>query len=611
MCGIAGYIGKCEILPERIGSCLELMRRRGPDHQAFKHIVSKNRHVYLLHSRLSIIDLDPRSHQPFSIGNYTIIFNGEIYNYVELREELKKNGVVFRTSSDTEVLLQTYLQYGTDCVKKFEGMWSFAIWDGRTKRIFLSRDRFAEKPLYYYQDKEGIYFASEIKALKQLSGRNFTINRKHLLRYLVLGYKSLYKQQETFFEDIRELPYARNMEVDTELNMIISQYWRPSVRPTAMTIEEAIEGSKHHLFESVRIRLRSDVPLAFCLSGGVDSASLVSIAAHKFNCDVYTFSIIEKDERYNEYDNIMATIRDIGCKHTLISIPQHEGISRLKALIEYHDVPIATSTYYVHSLISERISQSGYKVAFSGTSADELYTGYYDHFLLHLYEMRSRNDYEKYLMEWQNNIAKYIRNPILCDSGLYARNPNFREHVFDNHEEFRTWLTPSAAKDFDEHFTEVDFFNSLMRKRMMNELFHEITPVILHEDDLNSMMYSIENRSPFLDSRLFEFMFSVPSEYLIKNGYGKYLLRESVKGVLNDKVRLDRQKKGFNASINSLIDLTDKKVHDELLDPDSPVFELIDREKVAALFEKENMPNHYSKFLFSVINAKYFMEKNP
>jgi asparagine synthase (glutamine-hydrolysing) len=377
-----------------------------------------------------------------------------------------------------------------------------------------------------------------------------------------------------------------------------------------MTIEEAIEGSRHHLFESVRIRLRSDVPLAFCLSGGVDSASLVSIAAHEFNCDVSTFSIIESDERYNEYDNIMATIRDIGCKHNLISIPQHEGIARLKALIEYHDVPIATSTYYVHSLISERISQNGYKVAFSGTSADELYTGYYDHFLLHLYEMRGGKDYEKYLIEWQDNIAKYIRNPVLRDPDLYYRNQNFREHVFDNHSEFRNWLTPLAAQDFDEHFTEVNFCDSLLRNRMMNELFHEATPVILHEDDLNSMMHSIENRSPFLDSRLFDFMFSVPPEYLIKNGYGKYLLRESVKGVLNDQVRLDRQKKGFNASINSLIDLTDKKVQDELLDPESPVFQLVDREKVAALFKQGDLPNHYSKFLFSVINVKYFMEQN-
>jgi asparagine synthase (glutamine-hydrolysing) len=193
---------------------------------------------------------------------------------------------------------------------------------------------------------------------------------------------------------------------------------------------------------------------------------------------------------------------------------------------------------------------------------------------------------------------------------LYAKNPNYREHIFDNQAEFRVLLTSDSAQYFSEEFTETTFCNSLLRNRMLNELFHETTPVILHEDDLNSMCYSVENRSPYLDSRLFEFMFSVPSKYLIKNGYGKYLLRESVKGVLNDQVRLDRQKKGFNASINSLIDLKSEQVRDELLDPRNPVFELVQRDKVGSLFDRDDLPNHYSKFLFSMINTELFLEDN-
>lgn len=604
----------CRVIDEqKILSALTLMRNRGPDAQRFDYVsgyaATGKLNVLFLHSRLSIIDLDERANQPFTIGACTIIFNGEIYNYIELREDLKKLGAVFRTTSDTEVLLQSYLHYGPKCVERFEGMWSFAIWDQSNKRLFLSRDRFAEKPLYYYQGEDGLYFASEIKTLKCLSGQQFTVNRRQLLRYLTQGYKSLYKRSETFFEEVREIPYASNMLVDVDMNMNIERYWQPKVQPAVMAIEEAIERSRHHLFESVRIRLRSDVPLAFCLSGGVDSASLVSIAVHVFNTDVSTFSIIETDERYNEYDNIMATIRDVGCKHTLISIPQHQGISRLKNLIEYHDVPVATTTYYVHSLISEQISQSGYRVAFSGTAADELYTGYYDHFLLHLFEMRNNAKYEQYQKDWQENVAKFIRNSILRDPELYIRDPNYREHVFDNQTEFRSWLNPEFMHDIG-HFTETVFCDSLLRNRMLNELFHEATPVILHEDDLNSMFYSIENRSPYLDSRLFEFMFSVPGEYLIHEGYGKYLLRESVKGVLNDQVRLDRQKKGFNASINSLIDLTDRQVRDYLLDPDSPIFEMVKRDKVVPLFDQKELQNHYSKFLFSFINAKIFLEQN-
>ena len=612
MCGLAGFIGGCLIEEETILRTLDLMKRRGPDVQKFEYVAgggTENRlNVLFLHSRLSIIDLGVRAHQPFTIGSCTIIFNGEIYNYVELREELERLGKVFHTTSDTEVLLQSYLQYGSDCVTRFEGMWSFAIWDKRSQQVLLSRDRFAEKPLYYYQSEEGLYFASEIKALKELSGRKFHVNRKQVLRYLTLGYKSLYKQPATFFEEVDEVPYASNMRVDANLNIKKERYWQPVVTQCSMTLDEAIEGSRHHLYESVRIRLRSDVPLAFCLSGGVDSASLVSIAAKEFGCEVATFSIIDSDERYNEYDNIMATVRDVDCKHTLLSIPQHEGLDRLKALIQYHDAPLATTTFYVHALLSEKISTGGYRVAFSGTAADELYTGYYDHFLLHLHEVRSRLDYEDYRKDWQANIAPFVRNPILRDPDLYVKQPYFRDHVFDNHVEFRSWLTTNAEGEFHEPYHESSFCESLLRNRMLNELFHESIPVILHEDDLNSMCYSIENRSPYLDSRLCEFMYSVPTELLIKKGYGKYLLRASVKDVLNDQVRLDRQKKGFNASINSLIDLKSPQVREEVLDPSNTVFDWIQRDKVVPLFDQDSLPNHYSKFVFSLINANIFLD---
>ena len=307
MCGIAGFIGRRVIEETRIEETLDVMKNRGPDAQRFEYVSGNPKNgelnVLFLHSRLSIIDLDERANQPFTIGDCTVVFNGEIYNYVELREELKQFGLTFRTTSDTEVLLQAYLHFGADCVKRFEGMWGFAIWNRRGKQLFLSRDRFAEKPLYYCQGIDGIYFASEIKALKVLSGQRFRVNQKQLLRYLTLGYKSLYKQPETFFEGVHELAYATSMQVDAGINTSIVRYWQPEVQSARMSLAEAIEGSRDRLFESVRIRLRSDVPLAFCLSGGVDSASLVSIAAKRFNCDVATFSIIESDERYNEYDD--------------------------------------------------------------------------------------------------------------------------------------------------------------------------------------------------------------------------------------------------------------------------------------------------------------------
>jgi asparagine synthase (glutamine-hydrolysing) len=605
MCGIAGYIGKRPIDESKIKLTLERMRNRGPDFQDYREHQHGDTFIYLLHSRLSIIDLDARSHQPFTIDGCTIIYNGEIYNYVELRKDLEKRGVAFKTTSDTEVLLQYYLIYGEACVDYFEGMWSFVIYDRTKKTLFLSRDRFAEKPLYYSKADDGFYFGSEIKFIAALSGHSLTANVSHLLRYLVNGYKSLYKTEETFFEEIHELPYASNMLINHRLKVSSNRYWKPGcVIKNDMTLDEAIEGVRHHLMESMRIRLRSDVPLAFCLSGGVDSASLASIAAKQFNYDVATFSIIESDERYNEYDNIMATIRDIGCKHTLIEIPQEESLPRLRNMIAYHDVPIATITYYIHSLLSEAIARNGYRVAFSGTSADELFTGYYDHFILHLSEMYQHPDYSRYLEDWQKHIDHFIRNPILKDPTLYIHSPSFREHVYDNSTEFAGYLNV----DFVSQYIEEKFCDSMLRNRMLNELFHESTPVILHEDDLNSMCYSIENRSPYLDSRLFAFAYSIPGDYLIRNGYGKYLLREAMKGILNDQVRLDRRKKGFNASINSMIDLGNQVNRDYLLDERAQIFQFLKREKVEKLFDSNPVPNHYSKFLFSFINARIFLE---
>lgn len=606
MCGIAGYIGKRALADAAIQATLVRMQNRGPDDQSFVQIEQGNLHIALLHSRLSIIDLDARANQPFTIGECTIVFNGEIYNYVELRTELEKCGVAFHTASDTEVLLQYYLRYGAECVRYFEGMWSFAIYDRRTGMLLLSRDRFAEKPLYYVQTTDGLYFGSEVKFLKSLSDENFSVNKRQIQRYLVNGYKSLYKTGETFFTDVKELPYATNAVIGGNLLLRNTSYWKPEVRIQPMSLHDAIEGARHHLIESMKIRLRADVPLAFCLSGGVDSAALASIAAKEFNCDVASFSIVDPDERYNEYENIKATVDDIGCKNTIIELSHEASFERLQRLVAYHDAPVYTISYHIHSYLSEAISANGYKVAFSGTSADELFTGYYDHFNLHLHEMRQHPNYSRYKEEWQQHIASIVRNPHLQNPELYADNSNFRGHIYLNNDEFASYLTD----DFAEEFIEERFCDSLLRNRMLNEVFYEGTRVILHEDDLNSMCYSVENRSPFLDTRLFDFCYSVPSEHLIRDGYGKYVLREAVKGILNDKVRLDRKKKGFNASISSVFNLQDPVLRDYLLNPEAEIFTVVRRDAIEKLLDMNPIPNSYSKFLFSFMNARIFLELN-
>ena len=263
MCGISGYIGRQKLDPEVIDATLAKMHNRGPDHRQAAMWKWQANYVYFLHSRLSIIDLDPRSHQPFTVADCTLIFNGEIYNYLELRRRLLERNIELRTDSDTEVLLHYYLLYGKNCVDHFEGMWSFAIFDRSHDLILLSRDRFAEKPLYYACLDDGIYFGSEIKYLKTLAQKNFEVNHRQILRYLVNGYRSLYKQPATFFRQVVELPYASNMIIDAQLGPTIQRYWRPQYHPQSMTRAEAIEGTREHLLNSVKLRLRADVPMAF------------------------------------------------------------------------------------------------------------------------------------------------------------------------------------------------------------------------------------------------------------------------------------------------------------------------------------------------------------
>ena len=604
MCGIAGYIGK-KIINERvINNTLDLMKNRGPDHQNSFSCSYNKVNIYLLHSRLSIIDIDERSNQPYHYNNCTLVFNGEIYNYIEVREDLKKLGYIFDTNSDTEVLIKAYIEYGMNCVKYFNGMWSFAIWDDTKKKIFLSRDRFAEKPLFYFKDNDGFYFASEIKAIQSLLQKKLEINYDHLKRYLVYGYKFLYKTPEEYFHGIYQIEFASNVTLDCDINFTQLKYWKPESNIKKMTLDDAVEESKYHLLESVKLRLRSDVPLAFCLSGGVDSASLASIAKKEFNYDITTFSIIDSDKRYNELDNVHATIDDLDCKHFLIHLGFENMIQRLEDLICYHDSPISTISYLVHSMLSEQINKHGYRVSVSGTSADELFTGYYDHFNLYLYEMRNHPKFDLFLNEWKEHTGNFIRNPYLKNPKLYFEDPSIRIHNHLNSHIFASFLIDDYSIDFNEH----RYTNSLLRNRMLNELFNESIPVILHEDDLNSMRYSIENRSPFLDVNLFEFVYSIPIEYLIHDGYGKFVLRKAVDGILNDQVRLDRRKKGFNASINSILNFKKQSTIEYILS-ESPVFEIVRKEKIQELLKIDHFENSYQKFMFNFLNTKIFLEK--
>lgn len=583
------------------------MDRRGPDHAAHRQWRRNGGgNIYLLHSRLNIIDLDDRANQPFGVGSKWMVYNGELYNYLELRSQLEAKGRGFITESDTEVLLHTLDHYGWPGLDKCEGMWAFAVYDVAEGSLTLCRDRFGEKPLYLYRDGSGLYFGSEVKFIVALLGHRLEVNFEHVYRYMVNGYKALYKEGQTFFLGLTELPPASTLSLDGEGHEIRQRYWEPRFCPDdTISYSDAVAGARERLIRSVQLRLRADVPLAFCMSGGVDSNALIGIAKSVLGYDVHGFTIADSDVRYDEQDMVEHVVDKLDIRHTFIPVEPSDFLPKLLTLVRQHDAPVYTITYFAHWLLMESIAKHGYRISVSGTAADELFTGYYDHHLAYLSEVSGDPELHGISRQaWIKHIRPLVRNPHLGDPDLFLKDPAFRDHIFLDAPKFADYLT----RHWLEPFTQSTYTSSLLRNRMLNEMFHEAVPVILHEDDLNAMYFSIENRSPFLDRSLFEFCYQIPSRHLIRDGFGKAVLRDAMRGIVPERVLDNRRKIGFNASIFSFLDVHDPDVRSYLLGR-SPIFDHVRHSVVEQMIGKTDLSNSESKFLFYFLNCKMFLEE--
>jgi asparagine synthase (glutamine-hydrolysing) len=604
MCGIAGVWSKNELNIARIESSLNLLCHRGPDDQKYKTFNTKNgMNAALLFTRLAIIDLDPRANQPMGYGGLWLTFNGEIYNYREIRKELEEQGLNFHTSSDTEVLLRGLHTYGWNVLNKLEGMWALAVYDENTNRLTLCRDRFGEKPLSYIKSTEGVFYASEVRVLQQLSGQGLVPNKLQLQRFLVNGYKSLYKTNETFFDDVIDVPAKTLLHFNDDGTVNNEVYWKPNLEiDESIDFNKAVVQSKEKLLRSLDLRLRADVPLAFSLSGGVDSVSLVSLAKRELGAQVHGFTIRNSDPRYEEWQLVDKVVKELNLDHTYIDLNSENFLENLKMLIAHRKNPILTITYYVQWLLMQKISEMGFKVVIGGTGADELYTGYYDHHLFYIASLNGKARQDA-IESWGLNLKRFIQNPFLSNPNLFIEKPDFRDHIYLDADLYKTFL----IDDFKEKFNESKYHADPLKNRMLNELFEETIPVIMHEEDLNAMNFSIENRSPFLDKELFEATFRFSTKIMIKNGRAKAILRESVRGIAPDVVIDNARKIGFNAPIESLLDLNNGDLQRQILS-DSPIFEIVNRDFISNFLAKRGLNNSESKFLFSFLSAKLFLE---
>ena len=609
MCGLAGVIGTTPLGDAAADRALAVLARRGPDASGVWRGHVGAAAVLLAHTRLAIIDLDSRADQPFVRDECVLVFNGELYNYREIRRELQGLGERFETRSDTEVMVAAYRRWGLASLDHFEGMWAFALLDLRTRELVLARDRFGEKPLFLWSVGQRLFFGSEVKALAALAGCWPREDMSQVRRYLVDGYRALHRTSSTFFMDVERLPPG------TYLRLALDdwpaardgqpvRYWALRYAPDrTMNVNDAAEGVRDRLVRAVDMRMRADVPVAFCLSGGIDSGVLASVAGKTLGHKIHAFSIVDGDERYDERINMAATAADLDCAWHTVETSTEGFLDRLAAQVAYHDSPVATISYFLHEFLSEAMSQAGFKVAISGTAADELFTGYFDHYGFWLAEMHERPGFDGLLADWRNGYGAMVRDPHLQDPLAFHREPARRDHLVPDRDRFNAWLVEPITEDF----AETDHADSLLRRRMMNELFAEVVPVILEEDDLNAMRWSVENRSPYLDRDLVEFAYTIPNEHLVVDGRMKWPLRAAAAGILNDSVRLERAKRGFNASIDSLLDRDDDSVIECLLAP-SPIFDIVKRSAVEDFLNSDLTDNSVSKFVFSFVSAKMFLE---
>ena len=604
MCGIAGAFGAGGLTGNRVSSTLDLMARRGPDGQGHWQGYCRGQNLDLLHTRLSIQDLDPRSNQPFQRGKLTLIFNGEIYNFPELRSELESLGHVFETTGDTEVILAAYRRWGSDCMARFEGMWAIALYDGERDQLILSRDRFGEKPFYIWMHQGALYFGSEVRFLAGMVGVKPEVNMEQLRRYLVNGYKALYPSGQTFFHSVNEFPPGQTAVLTSPQVLQPEPYWELAFKPKEMSLGQALEGARERVERAVELRLRADVPVALRLSGGIDSNVALGMATGQLNRDITTFSVVEEDPRYDETAAILKTIERLGVDHHLIEIPKAGFWDRLTDLIRYFGSPMMTISYYLHALASAEMQKAGFKVSLGGTAADEMFTGYYDHYLFWLAEMKDDADFDGLVEDWRNSYGRFVRNPFLQNPQAFIEQPDNRDHIFLQRDRFSDFLVDG----FDEPHRELNLAaDAPLRNRMMNELSSETVPVMLHEDDLSAMAYSVENRAVYLDSDLVDFLFTVPSRHLVQKGLPKYLLREAGRGLVEDSILDNPRKQGINAPVTSFLDFGSAEDRETLL-ADGPLFDVIRKDRLEEMIGSELSLNSESKFLFSILSAKIFLE---
>lgn len=564
------------------------LRHRGPDDSGFYE--SPVERVGLAHRRLSIIDLSPAAHQPLPNEDRTIwlTFNGEIYNYRELDGELKAKGHTYRSQSDSETIVHAYEEWGHDCVQRFNGMFAFAIWDERRRELFCARDRFGEKPFYYVAREGTFAFASEIKALFVDPSIPRAPDRRTLARYLAHGLADV--DDRTFFEGIRTLRPGHRL-VLREARADISPYWTLPERESHETVPEA---DWERIFldlltDSVRLRLRSDVPLGTCLSGGLDSSSIVALTSRLEGREISTFSVLYDEPGLAERSFVDAVTRAYPTRAFDVVPDGRDFLETLSSIVWHHDEPAASPGQYSQWHVMRLARQHGVTVLLNGQGGDEILAGYARHVT---------TDARERLLRWDLvGAVRGLRGEVRIRGGsplaglkrvIYPIAPRsatarYRRYVTSTLCAL-DYLAPGLAGEaglFEEGFRS-------LREHLEADLTRLSVPSLVHAEDRCSMAFSREIRLPFLDHRLVELLFAMPSHMKIRGGLTKHVLRQVMRrGGLPDRVASRRDKKGYPTPVDRWLRTTARaQALDLLMSASLRNRGLIDTGRVLQAFEE-------------------------
>jgi len=538
MCGIYGIFNfnRAQVRADMLNCISGVLRHRGPDSQG--HYTKDNIGIGAV--RLSIFDLSEKGNQPMfsSDKRYCIVYNGEVYNFIELREQLKLK-YKFISGTDTEVVLYSFLEWGQECLHKFNGMFSFAIFDTEHKSLFLARDRFGIKPLYYYLDGERFIFSSELKVFKKALS-NLTVNNTAMYNYLVFNRTDY--DENTFFKDVKRLPHGHKILIEN--GKVSMQRWY-HLRENLKKGYDSAEELRYDLTDSVKLRLRSDVPVGVCLSGGLDSSCIVSIMKKSLKVNnLQTFSVVYGKGKYGDESEYIDEFKDaIGKNMHKVCLTSEDILSDISDVVYYIEEPVPQTAPFIHYQVM-KLAKGKAVVLLDGQGGDEEFAGYHYFFGQFSKELLSKGNISKLTKEIFCYLEKH-RSFLGIKSFLYFLLP------VDVETRIRMLENSSLSSDFVSQFKkEYAIHERLYRASdLQNSLIQHFEYKLEHLlkwEDRNSMRFSLESRVPFLDHRIVERSLSLPSDRIIKNGETKQILREAMKDILPDKIKRRRSKIGFD-----------------------------------------------------------------